>query len=282
MQKFYVSLASSLLALAMITNAQAIEITEESTGQVVTPRTIDEQVTAQAPAPEAKKENTTTANNGNTANQPAPTTVASANTAPEKSEASAADASTENRPKSKFTVYVSDNMDLYATRGPGREYRIAGTVKTGEKLDVLNEQNGYYQVYTSKGKTLWIPKKDTQTEISYRERVISLERENEILKYKLANIDSETARELKSASMELTTLKKAHEELKTLQSSQEAKLNELTETNEDLESRLETKDQDMQIRWWKQGAFIALIGALVAVILVYLPRPRRKNNDYYY
>ena len=37
----------------------------------------------------------------------------------------------------------------------------------------------------------------------------------------------------------------------------------------------------MQLRWWKEGGLIAGIGALAGVILVYLPRPRRRREDYY-
>ena len=60
-----------------------------------------------------------------------------------------------------------------------------------------------------------------------------------------------------------------------------AKLAKIQERNEELESKLETKAQDMQLRWWKEGGLIAGIGALAGVILVYLPRPRRRREDYY-
>ena len=34
----------------------------------------------------------------------------------------------------------------------------------------------------------------------------------------------------------------------------------------------------MQMRWWMQGAIIALAGAIVGVILVFIPRPSRKQK----
>ena len=61
----------------------------------------------------------------------------------------------------------------------------------------------------------------------------------------------------------------------------EEQMKETTELNEELKGRLETKDLDKQLKWWTRGGIIALSGALVGVILVYLPRPRRRNRRYY-
>ena len=57
-----------------------------------------------------------------------------------------------------------------------------------------------------------------------------------------------------------------------------ASLQELDELYRDASSRLETKDLDMQMRWWMQGAIIALAGAIVGVILFFIPRPSRKQK----
>ena len=138
------------------------------------------------------------------------------------------------------------------------------------------------EVRTPKDTIVWIPKREIQREESNRYKVSKLEEENSSLKYKLDNIDSESMRELKKATEELTRLKKAYTELKQVHEEMEVKMKETAEENEELSSKLETKDQDMQLRWWKQGGLIALIGAIVGVILVYLPRPRRRKDDYYY
>ncbi len=34
----------------------------------------------------------------------------------------------------------------------------------------------------------------------------------------------------------------------------------------------------MQMRWWTQGAVIAVCGALFGIILVYIPRPNNRRR----
>lgn len=34
----------------------------------------------------------------------------------------------------------------------------------------------------------------------------------------------------------------------------------------------------MQMRWWLQGALIALCGAIIGIIFVYIPRPGKKSR----
>ena len=45
--------------------------------------------------------------------------------------------------------------------------------------------------------------------------------------------------------------------------------------------KLETRELDMQMRWWLQGSLIALGGAVAGVIFVFIPRPGRKRRERY-
>ncbi len=184
--------------------------------------------------------------------------------------------------KSGSMIYVSEDSGIWTTKGPGREYKLATTVHPGDPLELISEKKEYYQVKTQQGKVVWIPQKYTQREESSRSKVASLQKENDELKYKLEHIDSENAKELRIKTKELIELREAHDALEKEQASQVQELKEARAIKADLDAQLKTKEQEMQIRWWKNGALIAGVGALVGVILVYLPRPRRKrNNDFY-
>lgn len=185
-----------------------------------------------------------------------------------------------SRAGAKF-VYVSENEGIWTTRGPGKEYKLTGTVHPGDRLEFISEKKDYYQVIKPNGQEAWIPKKYIQEEKSYRYQVEELTRENAELKYKLDNIDSENARELREKKKELEQLKIAHAALEKEQLSQVEELKEARALKADLDAQLKTREQEMQIRWWKNGALIAGAGAVIGVILVYLPRPRRKRDDYY-
>ena len=98
------------------------------------------------------------------------------------------------------------------------------------------------------------------------------------LEYRLANYDNELSRELKTAQEQLAILTKENANLKNTLSTKDATINELDELYREYADRLETKELDMQMRWWMQGAIIALCGAVAGVIFVFIPRPTRKQR----
>lgn len=273
MQRIKYGIFSSICALALTTNAYALQITEEGTDTIINTSS------------NSKVEKVETLNVNTNKVEVAPSTQA---TTTSKTVEEQAPSTTETKPANKALpnsgfVYVSDSTYIWSRRGPGKQYRISGTIPVGTKLQLLQKANGYVEVVNPKGQAVWILADEVQAEESFRSRVPALEEENAKLKFMLDNIDSETVRELKKTSTELKTLKTTHQELLNKSNEQEAKLKELTAANADLESKLETKDQDMQLRWWKQGGLIALIGAIIGVILVYLPRPKHgRRDDYYY
>ena len=264
-------IGGTLLSLSAVSGAFAIELTEVSEDRIEKPAAKEVSAPARTVAPQAQNTASTAAPEAPKADvrpAPAPQPAAEENVAPAR--------------RTSYVAYISDNNSIWATRGPGRQYKLTGQIRIGERVEVLSEKNDYVEIRTPKDTIVWVPKKDIQKEESNLYKVTRLEEENNTLKYKLDNIDSETIRDLRKTSAELAELKKAYTDLKQLHEDMEIRLRETTEENEELSSKLETKDQDMQLRWWKQGGLIALIGAIVGVILVYLPRPRRKDSDYYY
>ncbi len=178
-------------------------------------------------------------------------------------------------------VYVTENEGIWTTRGPGTEYKLIGTVRPGDRLEFISEKKNYYQVIKPNGQEAWIPKKYVQSEKSFRYQAEELAKENAELKYKLEHIDSESVKELRAVKKELEQIKTAHAALEREQLSQVEELKEARALKADLDAQLKTREQEMQIRWWKNGGLIAGAGAIMGVILVYLPRPRRRRDDDY-
>ena len=209
------------------------------------------------------------------------------NPAPEPSGENAApeNASADNQPSPGAAapryVYVTENEGVWTTRGPGTEYKLIGTVRPGDRLEFISEKKGYYQVIKPNGQEAWIPKKYVQSEKSFRYQAEELAKENAELKYQLEHIDSESAQELRKVKKELEQIRTAHAALEREQLSQVEELKEARALKADLDAQLKTREQEMQIRWWKNGGLIAGAGAIMGVILVYLPRPRRKRDDDY-
>lgn len=79
------------------------------------------------------------------------------------------------------TRYVSDNIFTFIHNGPGTQYRILGSVKAGEPLDVkaVNNEAGFTQVVDGRGREGWIKSSELQGEISLRERLPQVQKELE-------------------------------------------------------------------------------------------------------
>ena len=94
----------------------------------------------------------------------------------------------------------------------------------------------------------------------------------------LDNYDSVVAKEYSIAKAKLEKLEKENALLKDTVSKQTSQIEELDNLRREYADKLETKDLDMQMRWWLQGACIAFCGAIIGIIFIYIPRPNRKRN----
>ena len=177
--------------------------------------------------------------------------------------------------------YVSDNIYTFLHRGPGKQYRIIGSINAGEAVTQLaqSEDGKYIQIRDSKQREGWIIASELQSNESFRTLNDKLQQQVTTLNDKLANIDSVQARELKEKSQRLASseqqLKTALEQL----ASQKSELEQLRAENEKLNASLGTRKQEQLFTWMKQGGMIAGAGLLVGLIVPYLPRPRRSRRE---
>jgi SH3 domain protein len=63
-------------------------------------------------------------------------------------------------PVSPQTAYISDKLVTYIYNGPGRDYKIIGSIAAGEEVKLLAEDgnSAYWQLTDSKGRTGWMLK----------------------------------------------------------------------------------------------------------------------------
>ena len=120
--------------------------------------------------------------------------------------------------------------------------------------------------------------RDLQIEPCGKAKVDLLEGEIANLNNRLENYDSEVAHNYQVAKAKIEKLEKENAQLKDTLAKQNSQIEELDATRRDYADKLETKELDMQMRWWLQGAIIALCGAIIGIICVYIPRPNRKRK----
>jgi SH3 domain protein len=146
------------------------------------------------------------------------------------------------------TSWVDDQVRLNLRTGPGSQFRIVGSVETGDSVEILSRGDGWIEV-RSEGKSGWVPDGFLKNEPP---AVV-----------KLARIQSETA-ELRSRSgaldEEATKLRSENAQITARESEQRAELERLTRDNMELRAGA---------RWpeWIAGACILAVGMALGALL---------------
>ena len=156
-------------------------------------------------------------------------------------------------------VYVSEAANVWLRTCPSANCRIVQATHVGEKFKFIKmSDDKKFVLVEGDGKQLWMQTRDLQTEPCGKAKVEILE--GQVAKAKVEKLEKENAA------------------LKEQLSKQNNQLEDLDATRRDSADKLETKELDMQMRWWLQGALIALCGAIIGIIFVYIPRPGKKKQ----
>lgn len=167
-----------------------------------------------------------------------------------------------------LTRYVSDDLFTYVHSGPGTKYKIIGSVNAGEPIKVLqtNKDAGFTEIKDPKGRSGWINSKYISRQPGLQERLAKLE-----IQFTKLNTQLTAAKDnLKSHS------NKVHE-LENTNSILNEELEQVKVLNASLNEILDTKKNDLLLRWFSYGGMVGGIGLLLGLILPSL-MPRRKKS----
>ena len=165
--------------------------------------------------------------------------------------------------------YISEDLIVYMHTGAGKNYRIQGTVNSGEKVQLTgNSNNDYSEIITDKDRIGWIESKYVSTKPGMRYVIADL---NE----KLARFQagkSDITEQLNDAISEIDALKS---ERSDLQNSISALNMDLTETK----SQLKNQDTSIKKQWFFNGAIVLGIGLLFGLVLPRLFSKRKTSME---
>ena len=177
-------------------------------------------------------------------------------------------------------VYVSESANVWLRTCPSSQCRIVGSSHVGDKLSFVKISPDKKFVLVDNGqKQLWMQTRDLQVEPCGKAKVEILQSKLANLNNRLENYDSEVAHNYQIAKAKLEKLEKENAQLKETVANQNSQIEDLDATRRDYADKLQTKELDMQMRWWLQGAIIALCGAIIGIICVYIPRPNSKKRN---
>ncbi|MFM4965754.1 TIGR04211 family SH3 domain-containing protein [Aeromonas bivalvium] len=176
------------------------------------------------------------------------------------------------------TRYVSDNIYIFMHGGPGTQYRILGSVKAGEALDVKGGQAGFTQVVDERGREGWVKNEDLQREPSLKVRVPQLEQELQALKDRLQNLNGDNEKRFAEKDGKIAEQEAQLATLKEQLDSQGEELASVKAENAALTSSIDNREHDMQMDWFIRGGAMVGGGILLGILLPMLPR-RRKQSE---
>lgn len=167
--------------------------------------------------------------------------------------------------------YISDDLFTYLHAGPGRNYRILGSVVAGTRVTLLQQDNekNFFEIIDDKQRTGWVDAEFINESRSVRELVPGLQQQvqenqqtileqrqsNDLLNQQIADLTSQNVIAKK-------------------------KLTDLAKENADLAQTLADYDQTAQMEWFTRGGIVAVISLLLGIIITYLPKKRRRNDNW--
>ena len=147
-------------------------------------------------------------------------------------------------------AWVMDReVNLTLRTGAGTQYRIIGSLKTGDVATILSRGDGWTKIRTAEGKEGWVSAGFMQAGPPARVELERLERDAEELRRQVAELSEKT-----------TDLRATKDELETDDEEQRLEIDRLTRENYELRAGA---------RWpeWITGAGIVVIGMALGALL---------------
>ena len=177
-------------------------------------------------------------------------------------------------------LFVTDQLTVPVRTGPSVDYRIVAFLKTGDKIELIKQSQGWSFVRFSGDREGWVfsrylgqkmpsflvvqnlesaLKANNELISQLREANISLERENKEIAPQLAEVRKDFS-ELQEGTKHYLRLKKAHEKA-------QQKLEEAITTNGQLTVENKVLKDETKIRWFLFGAGMMFIGWLIGTLM---------------
>ncbi|TXH94117.1 MAG: SH3 domain-containing protein [Pseudomonas sp.] len=175
--------------------------------------------------------------------------------------------------------WVSDSLQTYVRSGPTDGYRIVGSLRSGQQVELLNVQGDYSQVRSDSGSSVWIPSRDLQSVPGQAERLPQLEQRVAELSAELQGIDDAWQSRVQGMQETLEARKALIDELQAVRSELDSQLNQAQAELRETRAQLGEENKQVLMRYMVYGGSIAGAGLLVGLILPTMLRVRRKRND---
>jgi SH3 domain protein len=165
--------------------------------------------------------------------------------------------------------WVSDDLFTYLRAGPGKGYRLLGSVNAGTKIQLLqvDREAGYAEIIDNRQRTGWIEIRYVSRTQSIRDDIIDLER-----------LVVEKDKDVQYMNDKVATV------MQNLANSddQKTKLNrQITQQLEDisrLNEQIEKRERTNNMLWFTRGSILGVSALLIGYTLGIFGRRRKHDN----
>lgn len=167
--------------------------------------------------------------------------------------------------------YIRDDLYIFMHTGPGRNYRILGSVEAGTPVTVLDTDNEseYTQVSDNQDRQGWVESKFVTTTMSQSEQLPMLREKVEQHQAQMQSVQQENAQLRKQLS-------DARQQVTQLTTQTEKQVKELAT----LTSQVESADRDELVTWFTRGGIVAGAGILLGILIAYMPKKRNRSKEW--
>ncbi|MDT0627363.1 TIGR04211 family SH3 domain-containing protein [Alteromonas sp. W364] len=165
--------------------------------------------------------------------------------------------------------YISDELFIYLHAGPGRDFRILGSITAGTTVSLLEVDSsaGYAQIEDDRGRTGWVESK-------FVSRIPSIRAELTQARERVA----EQQIEVDEALNAMRKAKRDRQDAEKQRLSLNRSLTKSLEEKAELARVIDRKDRNDQMRWFTRGTVLALVSVLFGFLLGLYARKRGKSN----
>lgn len=165
--------------------------------------------------------------------------------------------------------YISDELFIFLHAGPGRNFRIIGSINAGTAVSLLEVDSvaGYTQIQDERERTGWVESKFIShlpsNKLALAEASKQIKRQQEEIKAMQERMN-----------ITLDDFAKAEEHKSALNRN----LTKILEQNAELERRIAQKGRSEQMIWFTRGTVLALISVVIGYFLGFFGRKKGKSN----
>ncbi|NBI13414.1 SH3 domain-containing protein [[Haemophilus] felis] len=178
------------------------------------------------------------------------------------------------------TKYVTENLSTFLRKGAGDQYKIAGAIRAGEAVNVLEKREKYSLVRDSRNREAWILNSELSATPSSKEENPKLKMQIQELTLKLNRLDNDWQQRTAEIQRRATQAEQQSSQLLEQNSQLKRELEIAHNKNRDLEAMLDAGKREIAIQWFIYGGSVLGVGLLLGLFLpILIPQRRRKTTS---